>query len=240
VRILSMLVFAGAWSTAVALDEPSTAADRIEIAGDVELDAPARPGPPDLTLRWFDVHGLLPDGFDAVALQVESIFRGIGVEVAWSRGVVGGGFEKNERLEIPVILLRSQPPGLGPRRVMGAVVRGRSHPSPIWIVLDNVRWALGHRGRLPKADANAELAVALGRVVVHEVIHAIAPDHPHEAKGLMHRAIGRSELVGPSEPLNPKCVRSVRDGLQALAVAAALPPATRHAALPRLLIEISH
>jgi hypothetical protein len=239
VRILSMLVFVGTWSTAVALDEPSTAADRTEIARDVELDALARPGPPDLTLRWFDVHGLLPDGFDAVALQVESIFRGIGVEVAWSQGAVGGGFEKNDRLEIPVILLRSQPPGLGPRRVMGAVVRGSSKPSPIWIVLDNVRWALGHRGRLPKGDANSELAVALGRVVVHEVIHAIAPEHPHEAKGLMHRAIGRSELVGPSEPLNPKCVRSVRDGLQALAVVA-LPPQARQAALPRLLLEISH
>jgi len=239
VRILSLLAFVGALSTNAAFDELSLAADRPEIGGELELGSPAPPGPPDLTLRWFDVHGLLPGGFDAVALQVESIFRGIGVDVARSQGEVGGGFEKHQQLEIPVILLRSQPPGLGPRRVMGAVVRGGSRPSPIWIVVDNVRFALGHRGRVPTAETDAELAVALGRVVAHEVIHAIAPDHPHEAKGLMHRAIGRSELVGPSEPLDPKCVRSVRNGLQALTVAA-LPSRSRHAELPTRLIEIGY
>jgi hypothetical protein len=38
------------------------------------------------------------------------------------------------------------------------------------------------------------LAKALGRVVVHELVHRVAPDLPHAGSGLMRGDLGRSDL----------------------------------------------
>lgn len=173
--------------------------------------------PLDITLVWYDVNGLLPRDVSAMARELESIFREIGVKVTLRLAPVAGAQRAPEGLEIPVILLAAPAGGASPG-VMGAVLRSHPPPSPIWIFLDNVRSALGHpSGRSGPATASAEqeLDVALGRIIAHEVIHAAAPWRPH-TRGLMGRAIDRAGLTGSRRSLGSECAAAVRHGLAAL------------------------
>ena len=45
------------------------------------------------------------------------------------------------------------------------------------------------------------MGTAVGRVVAHEVIHALAPYQAHAADGLMRSSLGRSALLGPRRQL---------------------------------------
>ena len=91
---------------------------------------------------------------------------------------------------------------------MGLVMREQEPSRAIWVFLRSVRWTLGHdlgrRGRASRADSR-ELALALARVVAHEVVHAIAPDEPHSHRGLMSHSLNRSFLLGKGAPLDPQC-----------------------------------
>jgi hypothetical protein len=66
---------------------------------------------------------------------------------------------------------------------------------------------------MPDAAAAHALAVALGRVVVHEVIHAVAPAVPH-GKGLMSATLSRKHLTAASIPVEADVVVAVRASLR--------------------------
>ena len=92
----------------------------------------------------------------------------------------------------------------------------------IWVFLRSVRWTLGHDpgGRRSASDAESrELALALARVVAHEVVHSIAPDEPHSHRGLMSHSLNRSFLLGKGAPLDPQCAAAFLVRLAALAPA---------------------
>ncbi|HVR70479.1 MAG TPA: hypothetical protein VMT87_06495, partial [Vicinamibacteria bacterium] len=42
-----------------------------------------------------------------------------------------------------------------------------------------------------------EFGMALGRVVAHELVHALAPQRPHVKGGLMAERMGRALLLAP-------------------------------------------
>jgi hypothetical protein len=158
-----------------------------------------RPRSADLTLVWFDPTTVLPKTFEALAGEVQSVFRAMGVEVGWR---VGGQFGDSQGPEVPVILLPSDPAGKRRReRVMGLVVRDQRPHRAVWVFADTVRHALGGE---EKVNAH-ELARALGRVVVHEVVHAVAPKAPHAREGLMQHALGREILSGPGARVDAAC-----------------------------------
>jgi hypothetical protein len=46
------------------------------------------------------------------------------------------------------------------------------------------------------------LAKALGRVVVHELVHRVAPDLPHADSGVMQADLGGSDLMRGRLPLD--------------------------------------
>ena len=54
-----------------------------------------------------------------------------------------------------------------------------------------------------------ELGLALARVVAHEVVHAIVPDEPHAASGLMHHSMDRRFLLGVRAPIDEGCARGL-------------------------------
>ena len=181
-----------------------------------EASAPS-PGP-RVTLRWVDVHGsLAPPEFDAMAKDVSSLFRKIGLNVAWARAEPGEGFEGDDVTEIPVIALRSSSTRSDPEHVLGLVARDHAPPSPIWIFINELRWALGHTGSAPTEHERRELAVAVGHVIAHELSHALAPRQAHAASGLMGPSLGRDRLLAPGATLDQEWVRSVRSGLAVLA-----------------------
>jgi hypothetical protein len=195
-------------------------------------EAPPANGPA-VSLVWFDPQEALPAGFDAMQQEVESIFRGMGVHVTWTRGGLGTSFGEGkvpEVPEIPVILLPGDPVKTRrERRVMGLVIRDQEPNRAIWLFLDNVRWTLGQSASRGKALSNGEageLGRALARVVAHEVVHAITPDEPHAQAGLMHHSMNRAFLVGRRAAIDPRCAAAFLTGLAALLPPMAPPPPT--------------
>jgi hypothetical protein len=168
----------------------------------------ALPRPADLHLVWFDPTNSLAEGFEIVAADVQSIFRGLGVESTWR---VGGGYGEAPGPEVPVILLARDPLARRvPQRVLGLVLRDQEPQRAVWLFLENVRFTLGHSGkkRRPEARRAAQLARAVARVAAHEIIHAIAPDEPHAETGLMRHALDRHFLTAERASIDARCAAS--------------------------------
>jgi hypothetical protein len=113
---------------------------------------------------------------------------------------------------------------------MGLVMRNQRPTRAVWVFLSSVRWTLGHP--VPGGPLNPrqerEVALALARVVAHEVVHAIAPDEPHSQGGLLNHSLNRAFLLGPRSRLTGPCARAFLDQLQALpAPEGGTPPSRR-------------
>ncbi len=189
----------------------------------VLLVVPAEAGSPpagtSVGLVWFDPEDMLPDGFAEARQEIDSIFRGIGVEVRWSRGQ-GSRYLSAGRPEVAVVLV-AEDRSHGPRSVMGLVLRGERTTRVAWVFVNNVRAALGHRPLRPRPSPEQvpELARAVARVAAHEVVHAIAPEEPHARDGLMSEALSRHCLLRERAIIDPRCAFAFLSRL------AALPPA---------------
>jgi hypothetical protein len=133
------------------------------------------------------------------------IFRSLGVEVSWR---VGGGFGEAPGPEVPVVLLARDPVAARKsQRVLGLVLRDQEPQRVVWVFQENVRDALALGGRREHSDPRREslLARAVARVAAHEIIHAIAPDEPHAAQGLMRHALDRDFLTAPKASIDARC-----------------------------------
>jgi hypothetical protein len=192
---------------APSLPEP---APQPALSAPAEIDPATTPAPSELRLLWFDPKDLFP-GFGVVSKEVTRMFRRVGVDVRFERGDVGVNFGDGGTLDIPIIVLDHDPmPSRSSRMVMGLVPRPPDGPRVVWVFLSNIRWTLGQDPRMPRItpQQGSALGVALSRVVAHEVIHAIAPDEPHAASGLMHHSMDRSFLLGRKASIDAECART--------------------------------
>jgi hypothetical protein len=201
---------------------------RAEAAG--AAPAPQRledrgPGLPALRLAWFDVHDAAPFAYDAGAAEVRRLLGGLGIDVQWRRAMPG---EVSRDGETQVILLAARPssPRLSPH-TMGAALKDRSIRA-IWVFVPNVAWTLGVPSppRSLSARQERELALALGRVVSHELVHSFAPDHPHST-GLMNSVLGREALLREGLKLDGAAERAFRSALSPAARASQAVSETR-------------
>jgi hypothetical protein len=185
-------------------------------AGAAPVVMPLRPAAdPAVTVAFVDAESLVSEeGAVLLAAEVRSVFREIGVDARVVRAAPGRPIEATGGVVVPVIARRRQPPALGRARIMGLVVRDHAAPSPVWIFVDNIVSTL--RTREGFATDSRELGVAMGRVVAHEVIHALAPRHPHARTGLMSPVLDRAGLLGPRPVPEESCARSVLAGLALL------------------------
>jgi hypothetical protein len=199
--------------------------------------SPALPAVPDaaappsaLRLLWFDPKDVFPPAFDIASREVRRIFRDVGVDIRFERGNPGVIFDDGTTLDIPVILLGQDPMrSRAPRKVMGLVPRPSDGARVVWVFLSPVRLTLGYDPRSPRVtprQAN-ELGLALARVVAHEVVHAIAPEEPHAASGLMHQSMDRSFLLGRKARIDRRCARTFARSLAELLGAPSPPAATQ-------------
>jgi len=158
--------------------------------------------PTRLNIVWIDPTRALPFSSTFVALEVREVFATLGVAVDWSEA----GSEPIEDPEaLRVILLRAEPSGWRfERNVLGIVNRNPASDRAIWVVLSNVRKALGLHpiGSPGSATDHFRLARALGRVTVHEVFHVVAPWHAHADEGLMRETLDQRALLRPSVNLD--------------------------------------
>jgi hypothetical protein len=168
----------------------------------------------DLSLVWVDVTGASRFAFPGASRELVALLARMGVKatvrLADARSV------STER-ELTLILLPRQPAGTRLHHaVMGATQRAEAPVRAIWVYTGGVgatlglswppapRWSLFQR---------RDFALALGRVVAHEVVHAVAPGQPHVEGGLMARSMGRPLLLAKHLEIAPAITHAFRAAL---------------------------
>lgn len=182
---------------------------------------------PRVTLVWLDQQ--LPYSLDTVAGEVERIFDGTGVKIAWKVIRPDTVYRlRPAELNLHVFLLDRSFHALqaadGP--VMGAVTAVPEAQHTIRVSFPSVLETLGWSAEstcLHRIQVKHEISRALGRVIVHEIVHAIDPTIPHTSHGLMREHLGRWDLTGGEPRLDAKTavavctrLRSVRESLPAV------------------------
>jgi hypothetical protein len=150
-----------------------------------------------LDLVFVDVERAVPFAFKGLAQEVSSILGREGVGVRWRQG--GRGVVAQER-ELTVVLLNNRGGGSITPSTMGATRVDDGVVHTVWVFLPNVANVLGFDRRDPSqwnGQERAAFGTAVGRVIAHEIFHALVPDLPHSAHGLMAERLGRGALVGP-------------------------------------------
>lgn len=174
------------------------------LAATLEADA----APPRIDLTWIDPTNALPDAVADVVEEVALIFEPLGLAVA-CRSVGPGELIPPSPLRV---ILLDDDRGRADGRVMGLTPRDPDGTHALWVLLPNIKRALGldpeRRRPLGRGDA-LRLARAIGRVVAHEVVHVLAPGLRHAGRGLMAESLGRTALVGARPLLDPESVRAV-------------------------------
>jgi hypothetical protein len=168
---------------------------------------------PRLRLVWVDVLGAAPFAYLNASREASAILAGAGVETEWTLGEPSNVTTEDE---LKVVLLEGIAKGARlPEHVMGGTRRG-AQSRTTWIYLSNVLWILGLQDRSPHGFTPAEeedIARALGRVVAHEIVHAVAPHLPHSRNGLMADRINRVLLIHGSVSLGAREQKALRAGL---------------------------
>jgi hypothetical protein len=197
--VLSVALFACVRGGAVAAAESETAS------------------PPRLRLAWIDVLGSAPFAFLNASREASAILAGAGVETEWS---IGDTSTVSMEDELKVVVMEGITNGARlPEHVMGGTRRG-AQSRTTWVYVSNVLWALGMQDRPRKsftAAEEVEISRALGRVVAHEIVHALAPELPHSRTGLMASRIGRDQLVHGRAVLSAREQKALRAGFATFA-----------------------
>lgn len=200
-------------SAAAAEGEPL---DRESTLGPRALVPPEAPGVASSALRlvWTDPAGVAI-GVDALARdEARSLLRRMGASVSWRRSAAG---EPSRPGEVRVILLDRAAEHVSGKLILGATPPHFDAAPFVWVHVPNVRAVMGlsPHGLAAAIDPAAArgLAVTLGRVVAHELVHALAPSVPH-GRGLMSAALTRRQLTSPSIPFDPEVALAVRAALR--------------------------
>lgn len=206
-------------AVALALIVGSAAAESPEPA-DVALAPRAlAPAPPPAVaasarLVWMDP-ARTAVGVDALARdEARSLLRKLGVSASWRRA---DAKETARPGEVRVILLDrglDRAPGIP---VLGATPSHFESGPFVWVHVPNVRTAAGLRPAGPVAALDPAsvraFGIALGRVVAHELVHALAPSVPH-GTGLMSGKLTRRQLTAATLSVDPEVGLAVQAALR--------------------------
>jgi len=190
---------------------------------------------PVLRLVWFDPSEIAWGSESVACAEASELLTRMGASVSWRRSTSSEVIRSGE---VWVTLIGEGPQaGSGPV-VLGATGKGQAASSVVWVRVPNVRAALGiSRTRSVAALTPIErrlLAIALGRVIAHEVVHARVPSIRH-GTGLMSGSFSRRQLTAESIPFEPEVAFALQAALRGEPVFA--PPGTgvlAAAALPEM------
>lgn len=145
-----------------------------------------------LELVWLDAHRLFPD-FERVRAEANVIFQDLGVAVRWEVGTDPAPSAPGER-RIQVVLMPSEPSGWGivPSAMGVVLLPKRARQDSVYLfyppILRNI--GLGRReGTMLNPRERRDAARAIARVLIHEVVHAVAPHLSHADEGVMHDSL---------------------------------------------------
>jgi hypothetical protein len=169
---------------------------------------------PVLRLVWVDPSAIASGSELVARAEATTLLTRMGATVSWRRATAG---EVMRTDEVWIILVGAGPPRSSGSVVLGSTRRNDSVAPVVWIRLPNVRAAVGiptggSLVGLPLAEVRP-FAVALGRVIAHEVVHALVPSIPH-GTGLMSGSLTRRQLTAASIPVEPEVALLFQAALQ--------------------------
>lgn len=171
----------------------------------------------DVSLVWVDVTGVARFAFAEAARETGALLRRMGVRAAIRAGDAGSVSGESE---VTVVVLPARTPGTRlDHSVMGATYRAPGAARAIWVYAAGVASTLGlGTGPAPHWSPRQrhEFGRALGRVVAHELVHAIAPARPHVKGGLMAAQMGRGLLLDPEIAIDAATSEALRTALGGL------------------------
>ena len=199
---------------------PATASDApISVASPTRV--PQNPDVPTLRVAWFDTAGLPEKVGEKTRLQVEKIFEQIGVVIEWHEpSSVSNGDEPDEPYYLKVILFDKESAAMGhPANAMGVSFKTDLLPDAVWLFDPVIRRALQGSERRSRPLSSEELGRAYGRVLAHELVHAIANDMRHAASGLMAPAQNRKLLLSARTSVDDASKAAFLSGLARISLA---------------------
>lgn len=179
----------------------------IEVDAGTVANITSQAEPSCLVLEWMDPHELLPIGERWIAKETVRVLAAadIGVRWDWSHGPRSSTREHRLR----VVLVPSEPSGPGwrlPANTLGAtVLDGVKAPPAVYIFYKTIAASLRlHRlGGRPETNSYflGRASRALGRIIAHEIAHAIAPGEPHARDGLMRAGLAPEFFLAKGDVL---------------------------------------
>jgi hypothetical protein len=118
-----------------------------------------------------------------------------------------------------IVLMPSKPSGSDwglEEDVLGAFLPGGGRSHSLYVFYRNLARAVkipDRFGRLPDIQELRRLSRALGRVVAHEMIHAVAPTQRHASGGLMRKGLAYSFLVKDDVELEERLIAALVSGV---------------------------
>lgn len=171
---------------------------------------------------WIDLAGVPPAALQAARREAAVVLEDVGLSPRWR---VGAAQDQLGAHDLPVVLLRRDHSARrGSERVLGACTPRADSPRA-WVYLENLAWAMG----VPAYDGpmtieqSTRLGRAIGRIVAHEVIHAVAPALGHARSGIMSPRFNRRDLLSVYLPVDGATRRGVRAVLAAAGASSAAP-----------------
>jgi hypothetical protein len=182
--------------------------------------AQAGPRPPEpLKLVWLDVVGVAAFAYEGASEEAARVLADHGLAVAWARG---GRDTVRADDEIGVVILPRSASARG-RNVMGATVR-TAGAATVWAHVEETAdaVALPRRPATWSGGERRRFAQALGRVIAHEVVHALLPGRPHDEGGLMAARLDRKALSAGSVRVDPRLAHALRTTVRTPPVSSAM------------------
>ncbi len=174
-------------------------------------EPPPLPAMRRLQLTLFDRFGIKPRTAERVRREVEEIFASMATDIVWLDSLSDPPVEVTG-IQIRVILIPSPPPVWGlSNRTVGVVHKREGLVENVYI-FPSALMSTMHLIREPKQ--RRLWPRALGRVIGHEIIHAIDPYHPHAPNGLMRSRQSRFALGGPERAVDALCAEVFMAHLQ--------------------------
>ena len=184
---------------------------------------------PTLNLTVSDRFGFEQEFLAKIEIEVSVVFEELDVDVHWtaSRGTPLGETGDNGAPGRPGgparfrVLLAQGPPAMWnvKDRAMGVVVPSAPARRTVIVFPTRVLTVLGVE-RPPGAPGlgfrTTLGARAFARVIVHELVHALAPEHSHAEDGLMLGTLNRDLLQRRELRLDRECEEALLSGLRRL------------------------
>jgi hypothetical protein len=158
---------------------------------------------PRLHLIWYDPLCCIPRAFFLLQKEVDRIFGEIGIPVTWEKNTMTRGHPEAVNVSVILVGHHKKLPGfnhnvLGSFQYKPPAMRKQAIWRSVLIYLPNIVRTLGYPLRdddiaidsrilrqLNRPKELCELSRSIGRIIAHEVVHAVSPDIPHTPDGLM-------------------------------------------------------